>query len=195
MFKKFLMLMLVTSGSAYALDFNALDLSVGGGVLFNTADVDVEGADIDANSKVSLQVGGLAKTEITSGLKFRTGLFYTRKNTELEAKAFGETFTTDLSFDYLSVPLTVEYLIASAGIGIIGGVNFQLNIASDCEASSGSCDIDEDDVESTVTPLVLGVSKMFNEQWSGEATYEHALGETTEDLEISSFVFNVLYKI
>ena len=58
-----------------------------------------------------------------------------------------------------------------------------------------SCSSSDTDANSLVTPLVLGVAFNLNEQLTGEATYEHALGETADGLEVSSFVFNVLYKL
>jgi len=180
--KKVLLLCLIAAQS-FAFD----SVSVGGGLLLNTPDLD-GGSGVDEESAFSLQVGAIAKSEIADKIDFRTGAFLQRKNYTLET----QSLELDLALDYLTIPLTVAYNLNDK-FNLIGGLSASVLIADDCDVDNGTCQFD--DTETFVPSLIVGGGMFFNDSLSGEAYIERTLSEVSESTEITSLVFNVLYNI
>ncbi len=180
MLKALLVSMLLLSSFAYA----DSKVSLMGSLLFNSPELDTDGADEE--SALGLGLGVRALMGIQDQLHFRSGAGLVQKNFSVENGA-GKDF--DYSFVYLNIPLTL-YWKASPQVGFFGGTALNAKLSDDCD---GATDCDLDDTSSIVLPLILGFDFNFNEKLGMEISYEHGLTEVAEDAKIHSAIVSFLY--
>lgn len=162
-------------------------LSVLGSLNFNSPEVDMDGAD--EKTDIGFGAGLRALMGIGDQLHFRSGA-------QILQKRFGYEVGSkdvDLSFTYLSIPLTL-YWKASPQVGFFGGTALNAKMSDDCEVSgSGTCDVKDE--KAVVLPAILGFDFTFTERLGMEVSYEYGMTETAKDINVHSAVASFLIHI
>ncbi len=148
------------STSVFAANYTDMALEVG----FRHQNGDVAGSD--TNAKVGYQLGLSTAFPMADKWSFRTGLFYTEKNIEVESG----TTKQDYKFSYVEIPATVMMKFTESA-GAYAGVNLSMNLDDDC--GTGTCS----SVESFVTPIVIGAAFKFAPQFGGNVYFETLSGD------------------
>ena len=180
-----LVLLLVTFSSYAALG----DSRYGVQAQLNMSKPNVDGGTGSVDEEYSLS-GGAGVRALwglnDSGLSLRSGLALRQKQAKFD---LGSTDVT-LEYLYLSIPLTLHYMVESQSdtkFGFFGGLGADLLVDDDCDVD-GNNNCDYDDGKTFVMPLIVGFDFMFNNNWGMEAWYEHALTEVDDDVKLNSFV-------
>lgn len=147
----------ITVGAA---NYTDMALEIG----FRHQNGDVTGSD--SNAKLGYQVGLSTAFPIADQWSFRTGLFYTQKNIEVETA----TTKHDFKFTYVEIPAAAMLKFADSA-GAYAGLNLSMNLDDDCGTTSCSS------VESFTTPIVIGVAFKFAPQFGGNVYFETLSGD------------------
>lgn len=155
-------------------------------------DVDGSTGGVDEEYSTSVGAGVRALWGLNdSGLSLRSGLALRQKEAKFDAGATDVT----LEYLYLSVPVTLHYMLSSTTatkVGFFGGLGMDVLIDDDADVDGNNSDYD--DGSSFVMPLIIGFDFMFNENWGLEASYEHGLTEVDDDVKLNSFVLGGYYQ-
>jgi hypothetical protein len=148
---------------------------------------DLQGVDEEYSASLGAGLRALYGLNDT-GLSLRTGLGLRQKNAKYEYNGPGGDIDVEAKFLYLTAPLTLHYMLAQGPTkaGIFGGTALDVLIDDDCDVDGANATCgDENDL---VMPLIIGFDFMFTERVGMEFSYEHGLTETTEDVDLHSFV-------
>jgi hypothetical protein len=148
---------------------NYTDLAVEAGIRNQNGDVDGG----DTNAKIGYQLGLSAAFPIADKLSFRSGLFYSEKDFEL--KATSTTASQNIKFSYVEIPATFELKFLDYA-GVYAGVNLSMNLDNDC--GSNSCH----NVQSFVTPIVIGAAFKFAPQLGADVFFEDQSGKVADGI-------------
>lgn len=151
--------------SASAANYTDMALEVG----FRHQNGDVTGSD--TNAKVGYQVGLSAAFPVADQWSIRSGLFYTQKNIEVESLVTKQ----DYKFSYVEIPATAMFKFTESA-GAYAGINLSMNLDDDC--GTGTCS----DVESFVTPIVIGAAFKFAPQLGGNVYFETLSGDVANNV-------------
>ena len=164
-------------------------LSVMGSLNYNAPEVrDVGGVDADEKSDVGFGLGLRALMGITDQLAFRSGAGLVYKSFAFEV---GDS-EYDLSFVYLSIPLTV-YWKTSNTVGLFGGSSLNAKFSDDCDTKGDADSCDVKDERALVFPLILGLNFNLTDSLGMELSYEHGITETADDIKVHSAIASLLY--
>jgi hypothetical protein len=165
---KFISLLFLFFGfSAQAVDYADAALEIG----FRQQNGTFESVGVDENAKIGYQVGMSGSMPIADSLSFRSGLFYVEKAIEIES---GIT-KTDLKFTYFQIPVALMFKFIE-NAGVYGGVNIDFNLSDDC--GSDNCD----DVQSLMTPIVIGAAFKFAPQMGANLFFESGSGKVANNV-------------
>jgi hypothetical protein len=142
------------------------------GMKFNNGSLD--GGSGSVSGKSGLAAGVLGFFDM-GGYGFRTGFGYAQRSYGITAENVDVTF----NYGFFDVPLTV-YFQAGDLIRIFAGLNLGIRSSQECKRSGGSCSIPKD-AKSMITPLTVGASINFGNDFGGEFSYEMLSGVFHED--------------
>lgn len=143
------------------------------GVLFGmkNAEFDTDTSGVDFKSETGLMGGVIAYGEM-GGMKFRTGGYYSARNT----KSSG----TKLKLAYLDVPVTLMYSFNEM-FSVFGGALLGLKLSDSCSSdTAGVCDELGDNINGLHAAATVGLNARFHPNWSGEIFYEHGLNPVVD---------------
>ncbi len=166
---------LLASGFAFAVESN---FGVTGGFRTNNFDTDVTGATV--TGKNGFQLGGLAWFNFADPLALRLGFLYSQRYAQLDQTVAGSKFSTDIKLTYLDIPLTLQYKFGDFG-GVFFGPVFSMNQSKEC-TTAGVTGSNCTGVQSSITPLSVGVSFKFAPQMGAEFAYEFYSGKVADGL-------------
>lgn len=173
------------------ISFNSIaDSKIGimGSALFNAPEIDdIDGVEVDEESKASFGIGMRALLPLNDRLKFRTGAGVVQKNFAYEVTG-GEA---DVSFTYLNIPLTLY--LGGERVGLFGGTAINARMEDDCDGDGtlSSCDVKKE--KTLVLPLIIGFDFNLTQNMGMEFSYEYGIMEAAKDIKISSAVFSLIY--
>lgn len=147
------------------------------------------------DSRIGFGLGVLAQTHLTGNLGFRTGLGYTRYNTQFHSTTVGTSGgTTDDSkadMSYLMIPATVMLEVTPA-FDIFGGLNVGVNVSKNCQSPNQACNIRG--ANTFVFNAELGLRFDVSEYTGVELVYQKGLSEMYQNTTLgSTFAGRFLY--
>lgn len=124
--------------------------------------------DVVYDSKYGFGLGVLGTTHLTGNIFLRTGLGFTRYNTEVAST------DTSVSMSYLTVPGTI-LLEVTPNMGIFAGVDLGVNVDKACTSSKNGCPLNG--TNTVVFMADLGLRFRVTENAGIELGYQTGLSE------------------
>ena len=159
---------------------------VTGGLIYNIPEV----KNVEKQNKPSAEIGLLARSSINSNLDFRTGLVIRRSFAFFKT----ESLTSEYTFDYASIPLTIANNITER-MTIIYGASVSALVSNNCTLKEDQSLCDDFSPNSTIASIILGAGEKINDDFEVEVYLESSVIELAEDIKLTSISFNFLYNL
>lgn len=188
--KFFLVSLFLISFSAYA----APKIAIGGGLMINQNDTDVATGDADEELSASLNIGAKAVYEMNEAWSYRTGLYLQERSAKYSIDVSGIEGDLTMRVISASLPLNMQYKV-NEKFSIFGGYTLDYNINAYCDADGDfkSCSINGQ-FEQLVHYVNLGGTIWANDKLDVDVSYQRAITDTYEDIQIHSLVAQLFYK-
>ncbi|MEM7647283.1 MAG: outer membrane beta-barrel protein [Pseudomonadota bacterium] len=119
------------------------------------------------DGSLGFQLGVRADLAYLGGAVFQSGLIAVQRKFET-----GNGFV-DYTFLNLDVPLFLNFRVADA-VSLYFGPKISINISDNCDASVGSCTIEDEDINQITVPVELGVEFDLSPSWAFGLYYQYA---------------------
>lgn len=141
-------------------------------------------------NKPTGEFGLIARTSINSNLDFRTGLVIKRSFTFFET----QSLTSEYTFDYVSLPLTIANNITET-MTIIYGASVSALISNECVIKENQSLCDDFEPNSTIASIIIGAGERIDDDFEVEVYLESSVMELAKDINLTSISFNFLYNL
>ena len=177
-----ILLLLLVYVQAYA--FEQYQLTAG--LQYNIPEV----KKTEKQNKPSGEFGLIARTSINSTLDFRTALVVKRSFAFFET----ESLSSEYTFDYVSIPLTIANNITET-MTIIYGASVSTLISSECIIKENQSLCGDFEPNSTMASITLGAGEKIDDDFEVEVYLESSVMELAKDINLTSISFNFLYNL
>ena len=134
------------------------------------------------DTRMGMQLGGIAMFDLSDAIQLRTGLTYSQKGAAF-AKETGMETDLIYAMDYLEVPIDFAFMLGDGGFSLSAGPYLAFLMSANAKYDGKSTNINEDNdlINGMDFGLNIGTSFLVNEQILIDARYGMGLSDISND--------------